>query len=149
VQDFGELPSDNFSFETEVKNETNTANAVCQESRISIMCSNGRLLIPLSIPGCVGNINLNLSDLYIEGRKNDLSAFGCDLSQWQKLRCEVKNRQLTVFLNGNEIFKTTYAHDAGKVIGIRYKFMGTGAVNYVRLWDKDKKLIFEDDFEKL
>jgi hypothetical protein len=147
VQDFGELSSDNFSFETQIRNETNTANAVCQESRISIMCSNGRMLIPLAIPGCVGSINLHLSDLYIEGRTNDLSAFGCNLSKWQKLRCEVKNKQLTVFLNDQQIFSTTYTHDAGKVIGIRYKFMGAGAVNYVKLWDQDKKLVFEDDFE--
>jgi hypothetical protein len=147
VQDFGNLSSNDFTFETELRNETNTANAICQESRIAIMCSDGRLLIPLTIPGCVGNINLHLSDLYIEGRKNDLSAFGCNLSGWQKLRCEVKKKQLTVFLNDKEIFRTTYTHDAGKIIGIRYKFMGAGAVNYVKLWDKNKKIIFEDNFE--
>jgi hypothetical protein len=147
VQDFGNLSSNDFTFETELRNETNTANAICQESRIAIMCSDGRLLIPLTIPGCVGNINLHLSDLYIEGRKNDLSAFGCNLSGWQKLRCEVEKKQLTVFLNDKEIFRTTYTHDAGKIIGIRYKFMGAGAVNYVKLWDKNKKIIFEDNFE--
>ncbi|MDO1445308.1 hypothetical protein Q0590_03550 [Rhodocytophaga aerolata] len=147
VQDFGELASDDFSFETEVKNETNTGNAVCQESRITIMCSNGRMLVPLAIPGCVGNINLTLGDLYLEGRINDLSAFGCDLSQWQKLRLEVKNRQVSIFLNGKQIYRTVYSNDAGKVVGIRYKFMGAGAVNYVRLWDKHKKLVFEDEFE--
>jgi hypothetical protein len=147
VQDFGELSSNDFSFETEVKNETNIGNVVCQESRITIMCSNGRMLVPLAIPGCVGNINLTLGDLYLEGRRNDLSAFGCNLSQWQKLRLEVKNRQVTIFLNNKQIFKTAYFYDAGKVVGIRYKFMGAGAVNYARLWDKNKKLVFEDTFD--
>jgi hypothetical protein len=147
VQDFGNLSSNDFTFETELRNESNTANAICQESRIAIMCSDGRLLVPLSIPGCVGNINLHLSDLYIEGRKNDLSAFGCNLSTWQKVRCEVKNKQLTIFLNDKAVFNTTYTHDAGKIIGIRYKFMGAGAVNYVKLWDKNRQLVFDDDFE--
>ncbi len=146
VQDFGELSSGNFTLETAIKSEYNQGEAVCQEGRISIICSNGRIAIPWVVPGCVGTINLAASEVYLDGETSDLSAFGCNVSQWQHIRLQVEQQQLSVYRNDSLVFQTNFQQDAGKVAGLRYQFRGTGSVDYIRLRDENQAVIFQDDF---
>jgi len=146
VRDFGELSSGNFTLETAIKSDYNLGEAVCQESQISVICSNGRIAIPWVVPGCVGTIGLAASEIYLDGQTSDLSAFGCDLSEWQHIRLQVEQQQLSVYRNDSLIFQTSFQQDAGKVAGLRYRFRGTGSVDYVRLLDENQAVIFQDDF---
>lgn len=146
VQDFGELSSGNFTLETAIKSDYNLGEAVCQESQVSIICSDGRIAIPWVVPGCVGTIGLAASEIYLDGQTSDLSAFGCDLSQWQHIRLQVEQQQLSVYRNDSLVFQTSFQQDAGKVAGLRYQFRGTGSVDYVRLLNENQEVVFQDDF---
>ncbi len=146
VQDFGDLSSSNFTLETAIRSDYNQGEAVCQESQVSVLCAKGRIAIPWSIPGCVGNIYLAASEQYLNGETADLSAFGCDLSEWQHIRLKVEQQQLSVYRNEQLVFQTTFEKDAGKVAGIRYRFQGAGSVDYVRLLDENEQEVFQDDF---
>ena len=146
VQDFGELSSGNFTLETAIRSDYNQGEAVCQESQVSVLCAKGRIAIPWSIPGCVGKIYLAASEQYLDGQTSDLSAFGCDLSEWQHIRLQVVQQQLSVYRNDSLVFQTILQQDAGKVAGLRYRFRGTGAVDYVRLLDENQNVVFQDDF---
>jgi len=46
---------------------------------------------------------------------------------------EVKNRVMKIFLNEKLIRQETYKEDAGEVVGLRFSFLGAGAVKNVRL----------------
>ena len=146
VQNFGDLSSSNFTLETAIKSDYNLGEAICQESQISIICSEGRIAIPWVVPGCVGTVGFAASEIYLNGQTSDLSAFGCDLSQWQHIRLQVEQQQLSVYLNDSLIFQTSFQQDAGKVAGLRYRFRGTGSVDYVRLLDERQEVVFQDDF---
>ena len=148
VEDLSELSANDFTLETRIKNEYNQGEAVCQESRVSVICSKGHYAIPLSIPGCVGQLNMALGTKGVSGTTQDLSALGCDLSQWQTLRLEVRNRQVTVYVNDQPVWKDSYTDDAGKIAGLRYRFHGPGAVDYVRLLDGGGELVYAEDFEE-
>ena len=146
VDDFGDINGDNFSLETHVKNDISEGGMTGQYVSIVIMCENGRHIIPLAHPGCVGNIGVKFQDKTFMGTNNDLSSFGCELSEWNKVSCKVKDKNAQIFLNEKSVFGITYSKDSGRIIGLNFVFYGCGSVKYVKLQDAEDKTVFEDDF---
>lgn len=152
VKPFGNLQSDNFSLESSIKNTFAEGPAVCKTARIFVLCSKGAFIVPVTIPGCIGEINLKVNDLYLEGRSKDLSSFSADLTEWTSVKIEVKNRMMKVFLNDKLISEETYKEDAGEVVGIRFSFLGAGAVKDIRLLDgkgRDEYKDFTNDHNRI
>lgn len=147
VKPFGSLQSDDFILETSIKNTFAEGPAVCKTVKIYVLCSKGAFIIPVTIPGCASDINLMANDRYLNGKSNDLSAFTDDLLDWLPVKLEVKNRIVKIFFNNKLIREETYQNDAGEVVGIRFSFIGAGAVNYVTLWDKENRIVYSDDFK--
>ncbi|WP_224996084.1 hypothetical protein [Cesiribacter sp. SM1] len=145
VRDFG-VDADNFTFEAAVKNSPEAGGQLCQEVRVLIDGEQGVMAFSLSAPGCVGNLSLNFSDVGVRGKNKDLSAFGADLSEWNKLQCRVKDKHVSLYLNDRQIYTLTYTKPVGRVMGVNLKFHGAGAVDYVRLLDGSEKPVFEDGF---
>ena len=148
VDDFGDLQSDHFTMEASFKNTYDKGDGVCQFSKIVVLCTDGAFLIPFSIPGCTGDIRLVFNDVVQLGKENDLTAFGCDFSDWQDFKLEVEDREVTMSLNGQPIHSLTYQENAGRVVGFRFLFAGNGEVDNVRLLGADGALAFEEGFEK-
>jgi hypothetical protein len=80
-------------------------------------------------------VNLKANDNYLDGRSNDLSSFSADLSDWTNIKLEVKYRVMKIFLNDKLIREETYKEDAGEVVGLRFSFLGAGAVKGLKLID--------------
>ena len=148
VQDLGELSGNHFTLETRIKNDFAQGEAVCQTSLVNVICSQGHFSIPLAIPGCVGELTLALGKERISGKTHDLSSLGTNLSRWQTLRCEVRDRQVSLFLNDKLVYQGSYPDDVGKIAGLRYRFHGPGAIDYVRLWDAQGEVVYEEEFDK-
>jgi len=147
IENLGDLYSNNFIFEASVKNTYQQGNGVCQESRVLIMCENGFIGIPLSIPGCVGDLRLRVFDYIEDGDSRDLSAFGCDFSQWQKLRCEVKNGVAILSINGKIVRKIPVSTDAGRIVGMRAAFRGAGIIDDITFYNgKTGQVIYQNSF---
>jgi len=146
VRDFGALDSDAFSLEAEIRNDVDAGRAICRHSQVIVMAEQGHMFVPLSIPGCVADLNLTFSEVEVKGRTNDLSGLGTDLSTWQRLRLEVQQRHVTIFLNDTPVYQSTYQEGMGMVFGLQFRFLGLGAVNYVRLRDGKSGLVYQKDF---
>lgn len=146
VADFGDIDGDHFTLHARLKNSLDEGGLVGQYGIITIMCENGRILLPLSIPGCVGNISLKFMEKWIHGRNNDLSMFGCDMSQWNEIQCHIQDRRVQISLNNHIIYNTEYQNPAGGVMGVNFRFFGCGAVDHVRLMDGNNRIAFEDQF---
>ena len=134
VDDFDGLQSDNFTMEASFKNTYSRGDGVCRNTRIVILCTRGAIIIPFSIPGCVGDLELMANDVSQGGDKYDLSAFGCDFSNWQKLKLAVRNRKVMISLNNIPVHQLTYEENAGEIAGMRFLFTGSGAVDDVRFF---------------
>ncbi len=147
VKQFGGLQSDNFTLESSIKNTYAEGPAVCKTAKIFVLCSKGAFIVPFTIPGCISNVNLKASDLYLEGKSNDLSSFSADLSDWNAVKVEVRNRVLKIFLNNKLIRQETYKESAGEVVGLRFSFLGAGAVKNVKLLDGEGANIYSDMFD--
>lgn len=143
VRTFEGLQSDNFAFETEVRSDFNRGAGVCSQSEVQILLKGGALIVPLAIPGCVSG--LAVYDL--DGKREDPTPLGVDLSQWVKVRYEVQYKTGKIFID-NKLAYDSLNLNFGPVdiVGLRLRFQGTGSVNYVRLWDKDGKVVYSDEF---
>src|ERR1700744_3411386 len=129
VRDFGEIYSDNFTFETSVRNDYKEGAAVCQLSKIYILCEGTAIYIPLCSKGCISTLDLLFTNFYASGKHYDLSAFGVDFSSYVKVRIEAANRKAKIFLNDKLVFSIDQDIIKSKIIGIDYSFQGTGSVD--------------------
>lgn len=127
VKEF-KLRADNFTFETILQNTSTKEEAVCKKARVKILTTQSAIGIPLCSKGCISEVSVFIGDTYISGKDRDLSAFGCDFSKPQRLKCTVKNKVFTVFLNDQSIFTSPAEADLGKIIGICIDFEGAGRI---------------------
>ncbi|MBN1819209.1 MAG: hypothetical protein JW833_00750, partial [Prolixibacteraceae bacterium] len=139
--------SDNFTFETAIKNDPEEGALVCQRSEVSILSEFGRHFIQFCNPRCIGELYLKLGTELISGENNDLSAFGTNMDEWNIVKIEIRNKLATIYLNEKVIYKTSYESSNGKIKGLYYNFSGSGSVDYARLYNSDNTLVFSEDFE--
>jgi hypothetical protein len=146
VRDFGEIYSDHFTFETSVKDDYSEGSAACQLTRIYLLCEGTAIWVPLCAKGCVSTTDLYFTYFYTSGKREDLSNFGVDFSKFVKLRIEADSGRAKIFVN-NQLAYTVPRHIRhSKIIGIDYRFQGTGSVDYVYL--SNGKITYRDDFNQ-
>jgi hypothetical protein len=99
------------------------------------------------MPGCVSNINLTLSDVYLSGKRNDLSSLGCDISDWINFKLKVENRKCEIFIENELRLTKTFTNNPGNIVGFKFKFNGVGKLDMVKLLDHNQTIVFEDTFD--
>jgi hypothetical protein len=145
VNDFGEIYTDNFVFETSVRNEYEEGSSVCQKTNIYLLADRAPTGIPICEKGCISDIDFYFAGDHLSGKKKDLSAFGNNFNDFVKVRIETKNGAGKIFLDDKLVHEAkTSRHE--KIIGIYFMFEGTGSVDYVRLASSDGLARFEDEF---
>lgn len=78
-----------------------------------------------------------LGDFFLQGNElsgiiEDFFKFGCDISEWMKVKYGVKNRRCAVCINGENGYDTTVKSRTTKTIGIIYSFKGTRSVKFIK-----------------
>jgi len=144
VQDFGEIYSDDFVFETSLRNDYREGSSPCQLTYLYLLCEGTGIGVPLCAKGCESNINFSFTNFIAPGKQKDLSSFGVDFNDFVKLKIESSHGKAKIFLNGKLSYTVDHDIAKSKIIGIDYVFQGTGSVDYVKL--SNEKLAFEDEF---
>ncbi len=147
--DFGRVSGTDFEFETRFRNTYRKSNGICQHTRILIHGKDGVLIMPFSIPGCISDLQVFMMGMTIDGKSNDLSAFGTDIHNWQDLKCISKDGQIQLYLNGELIREFTAPTTIGEVVGFKYRFMGAGEIDYVKLTGSNGIALEEDFSERM
>ncbi len=146
VRSFDSLHTDHFSLQTTLRHEMEDGRYPCKRAEITVIGERGALMIPLGIPGCVGDMGLMLGDVYLDGSTNDLSALGADMSMWQTVSVDVVAREVSLKVGANPPFTGRFTMDAGQVVGLRIRFEGTGAIDDVTLKDPQGRIVYEESF---
>ncbi|HMS71155.1 MAG TPA: hypothetical protein PKD18_23580 [Saprospiraceae bacterium] len=97
-------------------------------------------------PGCESNSMAQFGERFMLGKQEDLSAFSYDIREWLDVRVEVKNKEITIFYNNQQVYKTQYKIDTGNITGFTFISNGICEVEYIQLLDKNLNEIFSDDF---
>lgn len=144
VRDFGELYSDDFVFETSLKNNYREGAAICQQTKIYLLCEGTAIGIPLCAKGCISDLEMLFTDYYVSGKRENLSAFGVDFNSYVKLRIESRNGKARIFINDKLAYTVDRYIVKSKIIGIDFSFQSTGSVDYVKLFND--KVKYEEEF---
>lgn len=144
VRDFGEIYSDDFVFETLLKNDYHEGSSACQTTNIYLLCEGTAIGIPLCAKGCISGINLMFAGFSVSGKQKDLSAFGVDFSAFVKVRIESANGKAKIFLNDKFVYEVDHDINKAKIVGIDFIFQGAGTVDYVKL--SNAKTAYADGF---
>jgi len=133
VRDFAGLRTDAFTLEASVRNTATVEQSLCRRVRIIILCKGGAMMIPLTAKGCISNISVLTSERRVDGKTNDLSAFGCNFFGFEHVRCEAANGHLKIFVNDMLALDETQRLPALDIVGIRISFEGTGEIQSFKL----------------
>jgi hypothetical protein len=133
VRDFGEIYSDHFVFETRLKNDYAEGSAVCQLTRVYLLCEGTAIWVPLIAPGCVSTADLYFTYYYTSGKREDLSSLGVNFNDYVKLRIESDSGRAKILVNDKLAYTIPRHILHSKIIGILYRFQGTGSVDYLSL----------------
>jgi len=140
VHEFPGLSGDHFRFQTTIRNTSTVEQSLCRKMQLFVMGTEDPIVITLSDKGCISSLSLYTGSRGINGKDHDLSAFGCDCSQWQQVTCAQDNGVFTIGLNGTPIFTAQRNKSIGGIIGIRIAFEGTGEIKEATLKGGDKTL---------
>lgn len=132
---FDSFSADDFELNAKIRNDLEHGGLTCQDVRFFIFGEHKMMIIPFCSPGCVGNLNLSVSDTYIAGQNNDLSALGINLNDWQNINLTSHLNSLSITTNATA-FKTPYNKPMGKLMGIMIEFNGSGALDSIELRSK-------------
>ncbi|WP_426671580.1 hypothetical protein ACPPVU_10115 [Mucilaginibacter sp. McL0603] len=141
VGNFTPVPISDFDFSVEVKNDYHEGSGTCQFMNISLVTDNIPVIVPLSIKGCISELNMIDGANMISGKSTDLSGFGTDLTQWVKVNIRSEGSSLAYYVNGKVVFHSRLPLPEN-IVGMWYMFEGTGSVRNIELKQKNK-VIFE------
>ena len=147
IREFDNTHSDNFSIDTRVKCDSSN-NTPCPGFEMVIMCEEHIFFVRIMGRGCERDIALKMGEVVLNGMSTDLSPFGRDVYQWQDLKVEVVNKKAAIFIDGKNVYTVDFKNDLGKIVGLAYHFTGTAAIDYVRLKNKEGKMVYDDEFEE-
>ena len=138
VGNFDPVPVSDFSFNAEIKNEYNEGSAACQLSFIILITDDNPIIIPISVKGCVSELNLLAVENGASGKKADLSGFGVDFSDWAHVACKSGSGKIQFFINDKSAYEFPLNAKDVHIVGMAYIFQGTGAVKNINLDTKGK-----------
>jgi len=144
VRDFGDIYTDDFDFETSLRNDYREGSAVCQTTRIYLLGQGTGIWIPLCAKGCVSNIDMLFTGFYTSGKREDLSAFGVDFSDFVRIRISSHGGKGEILINDRPAYQVKGSIIKSRIVGIYFRFQGTGSVDYVKL--SNGKVNYDDDF---
>jgi hypothetical protein len=145
VREFGGLTGSSFQLDLKVKNNATMEESLCRKIVITLLSKGGAIIIPLSTKGCISDIGLLTGERWLSGKENDLSAFGCDYADFEKITCKVADHVFEIYLNDKLAFKEEQKQPVGEIVGLRIAFEGPGEMKEVRL-SNSEKVVYEDLF---
>ena len=146
IRDFG-VNGDDMIFEARFRNSENFGGLSCNSSKFEIINTHGRLSFNFIHPGCDENkLKASFGDVLLKGEFNNLNTFFQDVSYWRVLKIKTKNKKVGVYLDNVQIYSVKYNDPLDEVKGISLKFSGSGAVDYIKLYDENENLVYSDDF---
>lgn len=129
------ISGDNFLFRCQLKTEESRPGIACMQASIFILGSEGRHRVLMVKPSCSAFSEYNFSELHVNGTSKNLSNMSYDFSSGGNVKLLVKNKKVSLFINGKNLLNTTYTKSIGKVLGVKILFNGIGTAASPELSD--------------
>lgn len=146
VKEFEGLDQQAYRVKLALKNDS-LPKLACPQISIMLLGTEDMHFIPLSTPGCIGNLGLKIASKIIDGKRADLSVFGTDIFSWHEIEFQRDKNHYEIRLDGQVIYSLDVAAEIGELIGINVNFSGNGSLDYVELGNPQASSpIYREDF---
>ena len=71
------------------------------------------------------------------GKVHDLSALSADFSTPQEIELRAQEQDLSIWIEGKEVYRQKYEDAMGTFVGLRFKFEGIGEVLNFQILDQN------------
>jgi hypothetical protein len=140
------ISADSCVFEVRYRNSSEIGGISCYDEEFRIIGENGLVSVILVQKGCHRWSEITVGEKQLNGKYNDLSFLSVDLSSWNTLKIITNDNKVLIINNSDTIFTTPYSQLLGQIKGIRFLTKGSGAFDYVRLYNNQDELLFDDNF---
>lgn len=141
-----DVGSDDFSLEMRIRFKA-INNVVCPIIIPEVCGQSNSLYFFTTLPGCTGDMSVNVGEHLLSGKTTDLSGFGCDIHQWQDIRVTVQNKEARFYIGQREIFKTSYTKSPGLITGLAFMSNGLCEIDHISLKGLDGRVVYESGFD--
>lgn len=146
-KDFKNITGDSINFTTSIKNNVITRKEKSGSATIALIFKNDELSIPIAIDKSpFEQLNLKVFNKYFSTKTFDLSFLYTNLEEWRKVSIKTFEKQFELFINDSLVFQTSYEINPGELYGIRYLFNGIGEIDYVKFYNPNDSLVYNDEF---
>jgi len=133
---------DDFILQTRFKNPEEWPGSRCNSVFLSIVGKQEFIYLNFANPGCSYWIHCRLSEKKMDKRNDNLTGFAFNLSEWQDVRVENRNKKIAVYINNILRYSNSYTKSIGEILGVTIQFQGNGYLKSYSLTDLNKKPIF-------
>lgn len=122
------ISGDNFTFSCRIFSERSRPGIACVGTAMLILGSKDKHVVNLFRENCAAFCDYKFSEVRVLGTDKDLHALAFDPLNGGNVVMEVKNKLVSVFLDGKLALRTRYIKPIGKVMGLKIVFNGIGKV---------------------
>ncbi len=140
------VSGDSCLFEVRYRNSPEIGGISCYDVEFRIVGENGLASVMLVQKGCYRWSEITVGEKHLNGKYSDLSFLSADLSTWNTMKIVINNNEASFINNADTIYTTDYNQLLGMIKGIRFVTKGSGAFDYVRLYNNRGELLFDDNF---
>ena len=133
--------SDNFTLKCRVRIKP-VNNESCPRLMCEIYCQNYFMYFKSTLKGCTGLLTAQFGENALNGRSNDLSGLGADLREWQEMEFTVRDKKVSIAINGKQTYSNAYSQSAGLITGLGFISNGISEVQFVDLKTADGRTIY-------
>jgi len=141
-----EVSSDNYVLKARVRMRE-IRNNQCPHIMVEVFCQKYFMFFRSTTKGCSSETFLQFGENFIGGKNTDLTPLGYDVREWKDIEVKVKDRQVTISVDGREAFKTRYENSAGLLTGLGFISNGLCEIDFVELKGLDGTVVYASDFE--
>jgi hypothetical protein len=140
------VSADSCTFEASYRNSPDMGGISCYDAEFRIIGENGLASVMLVQQGCYRWSEVTISEVHKNGKYDDLSTLSSDLSDWNVLKIKVEESKAIITNGSDTIFTCVYKQPLGSIKGIRFVTKGSGAFDYIKLYNDQNHLVYEDNF---
>jgi len=130
-----DISGDNFSFQCQLQTEESRPGVACMQASILILGSEGRHRVLMTKPSCAAFSEYHFSEVQAKGTSKNLSRMSYDFARGGTVKLMVKNKSVSLLINGKLMMSSSYTQSIGKVLGVKILFNGIGVAKSPTLFD--------------
>ena len=133
--------ADNFRLKARIRMEE-VRNTACPFIMPEVFVQHGLQFFEVTQPGCTGSINAQFGNHFLDGKNTDLSALACDVHSWHRVEMLVKQKQVTITVDGHVVLTKDYTASAGHITGLGFHSNGLCKVDSISLTGLDGTTVY-------